>query len=208
MIRNKFVSATITVVLSAVMLPSTQADEFADPFAAELQTPPLSVPAPLEYEEPTAQPVTSFAPVVPQAAIYRQASDGVAQEGPMPINPDAYAVPPLPPGSQPGYVRLGAPLYPSPRPNIPIWTGGTMITSPALAPHEMLYPHTYRAIYPPFYHRVKGGWIWTPFGIRSHERWELQGTQVTVKYRSQPPIWTKSMWFPPAPSHAASGYRY
>ena len=93
------------------------------------------------------------------------------------------------PPQQQGYVRLNAPLYPSPRPNIPIWTGSTMITNQAFAPHEMLYPHTYKAIYPPFYHKVKGGWIVTPFGVRSHERWELQGTQVQVKYRSQQPGW-------------------
>jgi hypothetical protein len=90
--------------------------------------------------------------------------------------------------SQPGYVQLGAALYPAPQPNVPVWTGATFITSHALAPHEMLYPHTYRALYPPYYHRVKGGYIWTPFGIKSHEKWELQGTMVQVKYRSKPPL--------------------
>ncbi len=88
---------------------------------------------------------------------------------------------------QMGYVRLGAPLYPAPKPNIPIWTGSTMITNQALAPHEMLYPHTYRAMYPPFYHRVHGKYFWTPFGMRTHEQWKLQGTMVEVKYRSQWP---------------------
>lgn len=200
MTRNTFIRATITVVLSAVMLPSTRADELADPFAAELQTPPLTVPAPLTYEEPAAQPISARTPVVPQSAIYRQATETTQQTGPMPINPDAYAVPPQYPNQQPGYVRLGAPLYPSPRPNIPIWTGSTMITNPAFAPHEMMYPHTYRSMSGPYYHRVKGGWIWTPFGIRSHERWELQGTQVEVKYRSHVPLITKSMWLPPVHS--------
>ena len=119
----------------------------------------------------------------------------------MPVNSDAYAAPMQYPPQQPGYVRLGAPLYPSPRPNIPIWTGSTMITNPAFAPHEMLYPHTYRSIHGPYYHRVKGGWIWTPFGIRSHERWQLQGTQVEVKYRSSVPLLTRGMWFPPATSY-------
>ncbi len=105
---------------------------------------------------------------------------------PMPVGPQpgpAMAAP-----SQAGYVQLGAPLYPSPRTNIPAYTGMTIISSPALAPHEMLYPHTYRAIYPPYYHRVKGAFIWTPFGMRSHEKWELQGTEVTVKYRSEYPL--------------------
>ncbi|MBS0203944.1 MAG: hypothetical protein JSS49_13650 [Planctomycetes bacterium] len=206
MTRNAFITATISVVLSAVMLPSTRADEL-DPFGAELQTPPLNVPAPLSYDEPSAQPTSSYEPVSPQTAIFRQTADGAAQTAPMPVNPEAYAVPQQVPGSQPGYVRLGAPMYPSPRPNIPIWSGATMITSPALAPHEMLYPHTYRSTNAPFYHRVKGGWILTPFGVRSHEKWELQGTQVTVKYRSQPPLWTSGMWFPPR-SSSGSAFRY
>jgi len=207
MTRNAFITATISVVLSAVMLPSSRADELSDPFGANLQAPPLSAPAPLTNDDQAAQPVTASSPVVPQTAVFRRATQASPEAGPMAINPEAYAVPPLPPMVQPGYVRLGAPLYPSPRPNIPIWTGATMITSPALAPHEMLYPHTYRSIQGPFYHRVKGGWIWTPMGIRSHERWELQGTQVTVKYRSQVPHWTKSMWFPPTLS-SGSGNRY
>lgn len=208
MTRNAYFTATISVVLSAVMLPSSRADELADPFNAELQTPPISVPAPLNYDESAARPITSFSPVAPRTAVYRQPADAAHQGAPMAINPEAHAVPHQVPGAQPGYVRLGAPLYPSPRPNIPIWTGATMITTPALAPHEMLYPHTYRSIHGPFYHRVKGGWIWTPMGIRSHERWELQGTQVEVKYRSQPPLWTSSMWFPPARSVTSGGGRY
>lgn len=91
------------------------------------------------------------------------------------------------PGAQ-GYVRLNAPMYPCPRPNIPAWTGTTMITNQALAPHEMLYPHKYRAMYPPFYHKVHGFWFWTPFGMRSHEHWKLQGTMVKVNYRSEWPL--------------------
>ena len=42
MIRKTFVAATMSVVLSAVMLPSTRADEPSDPFGAELQTPPVA----------------------------------------------------------------------------------------------------------------------------------------------------------------------
>jgi hypothetical protein len=90
--------------------------------------------------------------------------------------------------NQAGYVHLGAPMYPSPQPHVPIWTGATFIPTPALAPHEMLYPHTYRALYPPYYHRVKGHYYWTPFGMKSHEKWQLQGTMVQVKYRSHPPL--------------------
>lgn len=83
------------------------------------------------------------------------------------------------------YPYLGAPLYPSPVQRVPVQVGATVITNQALYPHEMLYPHEYCALYPPFYYRVKGSWIWTPFGIRSHDKWKLQGTQVNVKYRSE-----------------------
>ena len=82
------------------------------------------------------------------------------------------------------YPQLNAPLYPSPVQNVPYQIGGSAITNPILAPHEMLYPHEYRALYGPYYWRVRGGWLWTPFGIESHDKWELQGTQVKVKYRS------------------------
>lgn len=81
------------------------------------------------------------------------------------------------------YPVTGAPLYPSPVQHTPSWNGGTIITNQAFAPHEMLYPHTYHAMYPPFYYKVKGCWLWTPFGMRQHEHWELQGTEVKVNYR-------------------------
>jgi len=83
-----------------------------------------------------------------------------------------------------GYVRLNSALYPSPRQDIPVQLGGTVISNPALAPHEYLYPHEYRALYPPFYYRVRGSWIWTPFGMESHDKWELVGTRVRVRYVS------------------------
>lgn len=80
------------------------------------------------------------------------------------------------------YPVLGAPLYPSPVQYTPPWTGGTVITNQALAPHEMLYPHKYHAMYGPFYYNVRGSWIVTPFGVRQHEKWKLEGTHVKVKY--------------------------
>lgn len=84
----------------------------------------------------------------------------------------------------PGYPQLGAPMYPSPKPGVPDYVGRTVITNQALAPQEMLYAHEYNAMYGPYYYRVKGGWFWTPFGVRSHERWKLEGTQVNVKYKT------------------------
>ncbi len=82
------------------------------------------------------------------------------------------------------YPQLNAPLYPSPIQGVPSWTGGTVITNQAFAPHELLYPHEYHSMYGPFYYKVKGSWVWTPFGMRQHEQWKLQGTEVRVKYRS------------------------
>jgi len=108
-----------------------------------------------------------------------------------PTQPGTYV-----PGQQ--YPQLNAPLYPSPVQYTPAWNGGTVITNQAFAPHEMLYPHTYHAMYPPFYHKVKGGWFWTPFGFRQHEHWELQGTEVQVKYRSHYPLFSG---FHPPVSH-------
>jgi len=203
---KKFAAASMTVVLSALMLPSTRADEFSDPFGSKLQTPPNVVPAPANYDLPAIRPVTSTLPIPSQPAVLRQAAEGTTAP-PQSIDPSAGMMMPQSVPQQSGYVRLGAPLYPSPRPNIPIWTGATMITSPAFAPHEMLYPHTYRAIYPPFYHRVKGCWMWTPFGMRSHEKWELQGTQVEVRYQSRPPLWVNWSWHAPV-THYAHGNRY
>ncbi len=82
------------------------------------------------------------------------------------------------------YPQTHAPMYPCPVPNVPVQVGGTVYTNQAFAPHEMLYPHKYKSLYPPFYYRVHGSWLWTPFGMESHDKWELQGTEVKVNYRS------------------------
>lgn len=81
------------------------------------------------------------------------------------------------------YPHMNAPMYPTPVPNVPVQVGGTVITNQAFAPQEMLYPHEYKSLYPPFYYKVRGKWLWTPWGIESHDHWELQGTEVKVKYR-------------------------
>lgn len=82
------------------------------------------------------------------------------------------------------YPQTGAALYPAPVPGIPHQIGGTLIPNQAFHPHEMLYPHEYKAMYPPYYYKVNGGWMVTPFGVWSHEDWKLQGTTVEVKYKS------------------------
>lgn len=103
----------------------------------------------------------------------------------------AVAAPAVPPAAnprvRPGYVYLNAPLYTAPRQNIPIQVGSTYITNQAFAPHEMLYAHDYKAIYPPYAYKVRGHWMWTPWGMYSHDEWKLQGTEVNVKYRSHIP---------------------
>ncbi|HUG18506.1 MAG TPA: hypothetical protein VMM56_05975 [Planctomycetaceae bacterium] len=88
------------------------------------------------------------------------------------------------------YPQTNAPLYPSAQPNVPYQVGGTVITNQAFAPHEMLYPHDYRAMYGPFYYVVKGHWVVTPWGVRNNECWELQGTQLDVKYRARAPLFS------------------
>ena len=199
-------AAAWTVVLSALMMPSIHAqDRGPDPYASG----PVMIPAQIpEYPASAGSPRQGMS----QPASYYRAQDP-ALSGPAPTPIDANqilgagggAAAPL---QQQGYVRLGAPMYPSPRPNIPIWSGSTMITNQAFAPQEMLYPHTYRAIYPPYYHRVKGGWLLTPLGVRSHEKWELQGTMVQVKYRSSyPSLFSGAGWHPPATSYMHGAWR-
>lgn len=75
-------------------------------------------------------------------------------------------------------------LYPAPRPGIPHQVGGTMIPTHALHPHEMLHAHRYKSMYGPYYYKVRGGWMVTPFGVWSKENWQLKGTTVDVKYKS------------------------
>jgi len=79
----------------------------------------------------------------------------------------------------------GTALYPAPVPGIPQQIGGTSVSNQFLHPHEMLYQHRYRALYPPYYYKVNGKWGVTPFGVWSHEDWHLQGTMVDVKYHSR-----------------------
>jgi hypothetical protein len=94
------------------------------------------------------------------------------------LPPDAANVTPT------GYPFTNAPLYPTPLPNIPYQVGATVLTNQALYPHEMLYAHTYRALYPPYFYEVHGGWKVMPWGVTNVEHWKLRGTLVTVKYHS------------------------
>jgi hypothetical protein len=94
-------------------------------------------------------------------------------------------LPPDAPGLTPEtYPYLNAPLYPVPRPDIPWQTGGAVITNQAFYPHEMLYPHTYKAMFPPYYYDVHGCWKTLPWGVSQSECWRLRGTVVKVRYNS------------------------
>jgi hypothetical protein len=95
----------------------------------------------------------------------------------------------------PRYPQLDAAIYPVPQPGIPAYTGGTIISNPTLAPHELLYPHAYRVLYPPFYYKVKvDGFSLPLIGGKTCHRVELQGTEVKVKYKSQ--ISPFTLYFP------------
>ena len=96
------------------------------------------------------------------------------------------------------YPHTAAPMYPSPQPNIPYYVGGSAYTNQAFYPHEMLYEHKYKAMYPPYYYRTKGSWVTTPFGVWSHEDWQVKGTEVEVEYRSH--ISPLSLFASPIPS--------
>ena len=193
-----------SIVLIALTMPSVQAQERgADPNGSR----PMLIPGHVPDHSMARPPARATSR---SAAYYRAQNPGPSGPAPTPIdaNQAQGAAGGAMPMQQQGYVRLGAPMYPSPRPNIPIWSGSTVITNQAFAPQEMLYPHTYRSIYPPYYHRVKGGWILTPMGVRSHEKWELQGTMVEVKYRSTyPGLLSGSFWHPPVTSYSHGARR-
>jgi hypothetical protein len=120
-----------------------------------------------------------------QPGYYASAPQAAPAPGPAPIA-----------GNPTVYPRLNASLYPSPVQHTPPWTGTTIVTNQALAPHEMLYPHKYRAMYPPFYYKVTGGWVVTPKGVKQHEKWKLEGTEVKVNYNAhRNPL--SRIFFPP-----------
>ncbi|MCA9083897.1 MAG: hypothetical protein KDA81_07565 [Planctomycetaceae bacterium] len=109
-------------------------------------------------------------------------ADGMMYDAGTPMDGSVIAGP-QPMGGGYGQGNTAA-LYPAPKPGIPHQVGGTAIVNQAFHPHEMLYPHQYRAMYGPYYYKVNGGWVLTPFGIWSKEHWQLQGTMVDVKYNS------------------------
>jgi hypothetical protein len=86
-------------------------------------------------------------------------------------------------GSGGCYPAINSALYPCPRPDVPYEVGQTYITNQALYPHEFLYCHKYKALYPPFYYENKCGLTCLPFFPKP----PLKGTVVKVKYKSTLP---------------------
>lgn len=174
MTQIKLRAAATTLLMAAVSLGSAQAQNYQSQAPARFQ-PDGSAAHAQSYDRNVAA-ASAQSGVQNAAAAEAQPPLVVAGSGPV-RGPALMQV-------APGYPYLNAPLYTCPRQDIPYQMGGTVITNQALFPHEMLYAHEYKAMYPPFYYRAKGGYIWTPFGIHSHERWQLQGTVVKVKYHS------------------------
>lgn len=75
--------------------------------------------------------------------------------------------------------QIPSSLYPTPVPYVPREVGWTVITNQALSPHEMLYAHRYRALYPPYYYQ-KSLCSCIPFVPKPM----LKGTMVKVKYKT------------------------
>lgn len=171
-------------------------------------------PTPIQYGSQTqvVSPETHpqyFADANSQVQSYGQTAMVPADNGPFQFASSSAGIPPIIQGGGghshhphhlinsaylPGYdgaVGNTGPLYPSPRPGIPHGVGGTAIVHQALHPHEMLYAHRYKSMYGPFYYKVHGKWMVTPFGVWSKENWKLQGTTVDVKYKSHISPWAK-----------------
>ena len=164
MTKTTFRTAAMTAVLLSAGLGTTRAqDARYQQLAGNYVTQAAADDAAANGAAPaTAAPATlaPARPIVPPAAVPAPAYAQIA----------------------PGYPYLNAPMYSCPRQDVPYQMGGTYITNQAFYPQEMMHAHEYKAMYPPFYYRAHGGWIVTPFGVHSHEAWELQGTVVKVKY--------------------------
>ena len=78
------------------------------------------------------------------------------------------------------YPNLDAPLYPAANQTTPLEMGGTVITNSYMYPHEMLYHHHYRALYPPYYYKTK----WQ-YGVRLGTTVDSQGKSVPMFYRTK-----------------------
>ena len=180
---------TVAVINSpASAAPSVPADDFVSQAESALQPVPIQQAPVLPNTQTVAGPqYFSATPAGMSNPVPVHPSQNWQQyQGPQPVhmssqgrfwNASQYAATgPVYQGATPMSVQNG--MYPQ--------NGSGMYpqTGAALYPHDMLHEHRYRAIYPPYYYKVNGGWMVTPFGVWSKEDWKLQGTQVDVKYHS------------------------
>lgn len=133
--------------------------------------PAASAPARTVSNQVTTAPIPD--PTVNAAPMGHYPNGPIAHQGPVHSGPQMHG----------GWAGPGS-LYPAPRPGIPHQLGGTVIPHQAFHPHEMLYAHRYKSLYGPYYYKVKGHWVVTPYGVISQENWQLKGTTVDVKYKS------------------------
>ncbi|MES2792046.1 MAG: hypothetical protein V4719_20695 [Planctomycetota bacterium] len=188
---SKDVATPVEQEIATVAAPQDAANGFATPVSNEPEAYPIEAAAPPEdvtaaYNAPQG--------TVPQYMM-TQGND-VSFANPIPARPagqvmngmnggtPTYQAPPAMSGGNPGYYRMDGAMYPGPQPGIPYHVGSTVITNPALDPHEMLYAHRYRGLYGPFYHKTCRTWVLTPFGICKNEKRTLVGTEVRVNYKS------------------------
>jgi hypothetical protein len=200
-------AAACTVIVSACSVNYCFAQADAQPESAP-QAPAASAPSEMPSQATDAahtlpadaahKQAHASGPNVDQTGFHTLAGVTVHAAGPVPA---PLYLPPTAPNITPtGYPYLNAPMYPCPLPYIPYQVGGTLVTNQAFDPHEMLYPHTYRSLYPPYYYEVSGGWKVFPWGVGQSETWRLRGTYVSVKYHSSWGLF--SGWCPPAlPTH-------
>jgi hypothetical protein len=213
MARTMLRAAACTAIVSACSLNCCFAQSPAPNPSAPLSS-PASAPSMMQATDADASrriaaqpeapvpnpPGYAYDRTVDQTGYHVQTGAVVHLAGPVPA---PLYLPPTAPNITPtGYPYLNAPMYPCPLPYIPYQVGGTLVTNQAFDPHEMLYPHTYRSLYPPYYYEVTGGWKVFPWGVGQSERWRLRGTYVSVKYHSSWGLF--SGWCPPAiPTHGA-----
>ncbi len=198
MVRTTLRAAACTAIVSAFALNCCFAQsDSASPAASA----PAALAAPAASRRVSSQPEAvpnppgyAYDRTVQQAGCDVQHNVVVHAAGPVPA---PLYLPPTAPNITPnGYPYLNAPMYPCPLPYIPYQVGATFITNQAFDPHEMLYPHTYRSLYPPYYYEVSGASKIFPWGVGQSERWRLRGTYVSVKYHSSCGLF--SGWCPPA----------
>jgi hypothetical protein len=170
--------------LAVAALPWAASNAWAQGYAPQFQS----------AARMNAAPAASASNAVYNYNTQAQAANASAQNGARPYPGQPMTIGGQRPGTTQSvvgaYPYLNAPMYTSPVQNVPYQVGGTFYTNQAFAPHEMLYEHQYKAMYPPYYYKVNGHWMVLPWGVWSAEDWELLGTKVQVTYKARHPIYS------------------